>query len=87
MKKLSQLNVGEKAIIASFEDDAVPVKLLELGCLPGNHISLHSVAPLKDPICVELEGKCDCLEGTLILIISLARRRLQTKLLWPFHLH
>lgn len=56
MKKLSQLNVGEKAIIASFEDDAVPVKLLELGCLPGNHISLHSVAPLKDPICIELEG-------------------------------
>jgi ferrous iron transport protein A len=56
VKKLSQLNVGEKAIIASFEDDAVPVKLLELGCLPGNHISLHSVAPLKDPICVELEG-------------------------------
>jgi len=56
VKKLSQLNVGEKAIIASFEDDAVPVKLLELGCLPGNHISLHSVAPLNDPICVELEG-------------------------------
>ncbi|MGB0526627.1 MAG: FeoA family protein [Flavobacteriaceae bacterium] len=56
MKKLSQLNVGEKAIIASFEDDAVPVKLLELGCLPGNQIALHSIAPLKDPICVELEG-------------------------------
>ena len=56
MKKLSQLNVGEKAIIASFEDDAVPVKLLELGCLPGNQIAIHSIAPLKDPICVELEG-------------------------------
>ncbi len=56
MKKLSQLNVGEKAIIASFEEDAVPVKLLELGCLPGNKIVLHSIAPLKDPICVELEG-------------------------------
>ena len=56
MKKLSQLNVGEKAIIASFEDDAVPVKLLELGCLPGNQIAIHSIAPLKDPICVKLEG-------------------------------
>ena len=56
MKKLSQLKVGEKAIIDSFEEDAVPLKLLELGCLPGNQIVLHSIAPLKDPICVELEG-------------------------------
>lgn len=34
----------------------LPIKLLELGCLPGNEIELVQVAPLKDPIYINVNG-------------------------------
>lgn len=48
--KLSQLQKGEKAIIVDINTDEIPLKLLEMGCLPGNFISLFQIAPLGDPL-------------------------------------
>jgi ferrous iron transport protein A len=47
---LSQLKKGQKAIIEDFDIDRVPLKLLEMGCLPGNEVQLLQVAPMGDPI-------------------------------------
>ena len=47
---LSQLKKGEKATIIDFNIEEIPLKLLEMGCLPGNSIELIQIAPLGDPL-------------------------------------
>lgn len=54
--KLSQLAVGKKGIIKEFTDLEMSVKLMEMGCLPGEEISIQRVAPLGDPIAVNVSG-------------------------------
>lgn len=51
-KPLSQLRKGETARIHAFLDEAIALKLLEMGCLPQALISLLRTAPLGDPLCV-----------------------------------
>ncbi|MBU2974684.1 FeoA family protein [Zobellia sp. B3R18] len=53
---VAQLKKGQKGIIKEFSDDSLPIKLLELGCLPGNEIELVQIAPFKDPIYVNVNG-------------------------------
>jgi ferrous iron transport protein A len=55
-KTVSDLVVGEKAIIFGFTDSELTVKLLEMGCLPGTEITLKSIAPLGDPISISVLG-------------------------------
>ncbi|MGB2370219.1 MAG: FeoA family protein [Flavobacteriaceae bacterium] len=47
---LAQLNKGEKAVIEDLNTDLVPLKLIEMGCLPGNQIELLQLAPFKGPL-------------------------------------
>ncbi|MEW5676649.1 FeoA family protein [Flavobacterium enshiense] len=47
---LAQLQRGQKAIIEDFNVDLIPLKLLEMGCLPGNEVELLQVAPFGDPL-------------------------------------
>ncbi len=51
---LAALKKGQKAIITGFNIDAIPLKLLEMGCLPGNVVELLQVAPLGDPIYINV---------------------------------
>ena len=46
---LSELKKGQKAIIAEVNIEEIPLKLLEMGCLPGNSVELLQIAPLGDP--------------------------------------
>ncbi|WP_411766410.1 FeoA family protein [Winogradskyella sp. A3E31] len=34
----------------------VPLKLLEMGCLPGNSVKLVQVAPFADPMYLNING-------------------------------
>ncbi len=34
----------------------VPLKLLEMGCLPGNEVALIQEAPFKDPLYLTING-------------------------------
>ena len=52
----AQLKPGQKGVIKEFAIDSIPVKLLELGCLPGNILELVQIAPLKDPIYINVNG-------------------------------
>ena len=55
MFPLDQLALGQKAIIKSIETDFLPLKLIEMGCLPGNEISLLYLAPFKDPLYFKID--------------------------------
>ena len=53
---INSLKKGEKAIIKDFDIDTVPLKLLEMGCLPGNMVELLQVAPFGDPLYLNING-------------------------------
>ncbi len=54
MKTLATLKIGQKALILDFNIDNIPLKLLEMGCLPGNFVELLQVAPPGDPIYINV---------------------------------
>jgi ferrous iron transport protein A len=56
MKRLSDLSVGSIVRIHSFEKDEIFLKLMEMGCVPGEIIKVEKVAPLGDPISVAIAG-------------------------------
>jgi ferrous iron transport protein A len=56
MRKLSELHIGETGIIHSFENDEIFLKLMEMGCIPGEAIRVEQVAPLGDPISISVAG-------------------------------
>lgn len=53
---LADLKPGQRAIIAEFNTYVPPIKLLELGCLPGCDVELIQIAPFKDPIYFNVNG-------------------------------
>ena len=53
---ISNLKKGEKALIKEFDVEAIPLKLLEMGCLPGNIVELIQIAPFGDPIYLNING-------------------------------
>ncbi len=55
-KKLSELKLGQKGIIKSFSNQEIHLKLMEMGCLPGEEISVEQVAPMGDPVSVSVAG-------------------------------
>jgi ferrous iron transport protein A len=55
-KRLSELRVGKNAIIKEFENDDIFLKLMEMGCIPGETIKVDQIAPLGDPISITVAG-------------------------------
>ncbi len=53
---IADLKRGEKGIIKNISPDVIPIKLFEMGCLPGNEVELVQIAPLKDPIYINING-------------------------------
>ena len=56
MKRLSEIGVGKKVIVRSFEKDEIFIKLMEMGCVPGETIRVDKKAPLGDPISITVAG-------------------------------
>jgi ferrous iron transport protein A len=54
--KLSQLKPGQKAIIQDFDNQEIHLKLMEMGCLPGESITVEQKAPLGDPVSISVAG-------------------------------
>lgn len=50
------LKKGEKAIIKDFDIEVIPLKLLEMGCLPGSKVELLQIAPFGDPLYLDING-------------------------------
>lgn len=56
MKKLSEISPGIAVIIRQIENDELFLKLMEMGFIPGEVITIEQVAPLGDPISVSVAG-------------------------------
>lgn len=55
-KTIVDLKRGQRGIIKSFTSENIPLKLLEMGCLPGNEVILVQTAPFRDPLYLDING-------------------------------
>lgn len=51
---LNFLKKSQKGTITAINIDNVPLKLIEMGCLPGNMVEVLQIAPLQDPIYIKV---------------------------------
>lgn len=86
MVRLSELSTGKKAVIRQFEEhayqkgksssysiqdrDDIHLKLMEMGCVPGETVSIVKIAPLGDPISIAVAG------------YNLSLRRTEAQYIW-----
>lgn len=68
---VAHLKRGQRGIIKEFSGDILPIKLLELGCLPGNEVELVQIAPLKDPIYINVNGSHIAIRRAMAQLIEL----------------
>ncbi|HYC39676.1 MAG TPA: FeoA family protein [Chitinophagaceae bacterium] len=54
--RLSELRPGQRGIISECTSSELFLKLMEMGCIPGEAVVLEQVAPLGDPISVRVGG-------------------------------
>ncbi len=53
---INDLKKGESGIIIDVSSSQIPLKLLEMGCLPGNKVELLQIAPFSDPLYLTING-------------------------------
>ena len=56
MKRLSEIKIGRTVVIKSFEKDDLFIKLMEMGCVPGEMVKVEQIAPLGDPMSISVAG-------------------------------
>lgn len=71
MATIVDLKRGQKGIIRESNGELLPIKLLELGCLPGNEVELVQVAPFNDPIYINVNGSHIAIRKSTALKIEL----------------
>lgn len=80
--KLSEVQVGAKVKIKSFETNEIVIKLMEMGCLPEEEVTVWKKAPLGGPIYLLVAGYSLSLridEADQILVEELAFAQKQFK--------
>jgi ferrous iron transport protein A len=56
IRKLSELEPGETGVVHSFGSNDLFLKLMEMGCVPGERLLVEMRAPLGDPISIMVAG-------------------------------
>jgi ferrous iron transport protein A len=54
--KLSELKTGERGVILAFQSPELQIKLMEMGCIPGEEVVMEQKAPLGDPVSIRVAG-------------------------------
>lgn len=72
---LAHLKKGETAIITDVSSIEIPLKLLEMGCLPGNPVKLVQVAPFQDPIYLNINGSFVAIRKETAAYILIEKKR------------
>ncbi len=54
--KLSELKTGAVGKIKGFESGEIELKLMEMGCIPGETIVVEQVAPMGGPMNIRVAG-------------------------------
>jgi ferrous iron transport protein A len=68
---LADLKRGERGIIKDFSEENIPLKLLEMGCLPGNEVQMLQMAPFKDPMYLNINGSHLAIRKEIALLIEI----------------
>ncbi|SHI86481.1 ferrous iron transport protein A [Mesonia phycicola] len=68
---VASLQKGQKGIIKKFSNDDIPLKLLEMGCLPGNELELVQTAPFRDPMYLNINGSHLAIRKETALLIEI----------------
>ena len=68
---VANLKRGQRGIIKEFSADMVPLKLLEMGCLPGNEVELVQNAPFQDPMYLNINGSHLAIRKETALLIEI----------------
>ncbi|WP_025743551.1 FeoA family protein [Aquimarina pacifica] len=53
---IATLRRGQRALIKEITSEIIPLKLLEMGCLPGNEVVLIQTAPFQCPMYLNING-------------------------------
>jgi ferrous iron transport protein A len=56
MMRLSELKAGQSGRIKGFQSSELELKLMEMGCIPGEMVVVEKIAPLGDPISIRVSG-------------------------------
>jgi len=51
---LYTLKIGQSGRISGFASEEVPVKLYELGLIPGSFVTLRKKLPFGGPVCIQI---------------------------------
>jgi len=54
--RLSELKSGARGVIQAFDENETKVKLMEMGCIPGEAVLIENIAPLGDPMAIQVSG-------------------------------
>jgi len=54
--RLSHLPTGRKAVIKTHEESDFQLTLMEMGCIPGEPVWVEMIAPLGDPMAIQIAG-------------------------------
>ena len=54
--RLSKLPAGKRAVIKSHQESDFQLTLMEMGCVPGEPIWVQMIAPLGDPMAIQIAG-------------------------------
>ena len=68
---LADLKRGERGIIKDFSEENIPLKLLEMGCLPGNEVEMLQMAPFRDPMYLNINGSHLAIRREIALLIEI----------------
>ena len=70
---LADLKKGERATIEDSSSEDIPLKLLEMGCLPGNMVQLLQSAPFADPLYLNINGSHLAIRKETAALIAIKR--------------
>jgi len=55
-KTIADLMLHETAVISEHQNEALPLKLIQMGCTSNTQIQVSLIAPALDPICIQFIG-------------------------------
>jgi ferrous iron transport protein A len=53
---LSKLPAGKRAVIKHHEESDFQLTLMEMGCIPGEPVWIQMIAPMGDPLAIQIAG-------------------------------
>jgi ferrous iron transport protein A len=56
VQRLSQLSAGQRAVIKEHEQSDFQLTLMEMGCIPGEPVWIEMIAPMGDPLAIQIAG-------------------------------